>query len=501
MIQFYKSVLYLAVENENIEIINLLLSNSDININSTSVSNGKEDTALNIAIRKNNIEIVKLLLANLEIDVYPQPKKGNKIENPLIIASRNKNYEIIELLLKYPKIDKNEDFAKENILINAINDNDIDIVKLLLSDPNINVNYKSVTENSKDSLLNIAIRKNNNEIIKLFMNHPKIEINSISIISKKVETPLNIAIENKNNEIINLLISNQNYNIDFVADRKHYFLDEEINLGYIYRNIEFYLHEGETALCAAVRNKDINTVKLILTNNGKKFNNDNQLSVYCVRNTIQTKTPLSIAIENDDLEMTKYLLSFPKKNFNMTLEVNETNGIYDYYHVEQNVLHIAVQKGNLAILKLLLSHTSIDINSKMFYFRGNTHQKSSAERTALHIAIDNKNIDIIKFLITIPHLNINERAIYGNEKIIGIDFEEDICYSGFWETDGYKRIETSLFTANSEIRKILLSSSNLDKTAKSDFFSEKRYYLKKDRVGLRYSYSHKSIKNEELNIS
>ena len=68
-----------AVENENLEIVKLLLSNEKININNyCKIEKGEassnnyyyvKETALHIAISKNNIEIVKVLLQNKNIDV------------------------------------------------------------------------------------------------------------------------------------------------------------------------------------------------------------------------------------------------------------------------------------------------------------------------------------------------------------------------------------------------------------------------------------------------
>ena len=74
-----KTGLHTAVENENIEIIKLLLSNDKIDVNSHSILNFifsnkiiliiVNVTALHKAIELENEEIVKLLLNNNRIDV------------------------------------------------------------------------------------------------------------------------------------------------------------------------------------------------------------------------------------------------------------------------------------------------------------------------------------------------------------------------------------------------------------------------------------------------
>lgn len=131
----------MAVENENIKIVELLLARPEIDINylfksfSTSynsrnigkIGNTKEDalekTALHIAVEKENIKLVQLLLERPEIDVNILFKETHKYEcteskdeidpfdyiqkTALYIAVQNGNEEIINLLLANPKIDVN----------------------------------------------------------------------------------------------------------------------------------------------------------------------------------------------------------------------------------------------------------------------------------------------------------------------------------------------------------------------------------------------------------
>ena len=80
--EFLKSPLHIAVENENIELIQILLESSNININSLASYWSKryfgytygifksEKTALHIAFEEKNIKVIELLLSRPEIDVY-----------------------------------------------------------------------------------------------------------------------------------------------------------------------------------------------------------------------------------------------------------------------------------------------------------------------------------------------------------------------------------------------------------------------------------------------
>ena len=93
--------LYLAVKNENTQIVQLLLNHKNIDVNKKSIVyswkyNGvfldgvqhdeeskikevdKEETALHNAVSKGNIDITKLLLSNKNIDINATDKQGKK---------------------------------------------------------------------------------------------------------------------------------------------------------------------------------------------------------------------------------------------------------------------------------------------------------------------------------------------------------------------------------------------------------------------------------------
>lgn len=140
--------MHIAIENENIEIIKLILLYSKLNINLNSQyktvyyyeepqnkeqemvaqlgSKESEKTTLFTAIEKGNIDIIQLLLSYPEIDInmhsilteswiWKDPKKldddevyvfkVNKKKSPLHYSIEMKNTQIIRLLLKQKSID------------------------------------------------------------------------------------------------------------------------------------------------------------------------------------------------------------------------------------------------------------------------------------------------------------------------------------------------------------------------------------------------------------
>ena len=141
----------MAILNQNIEIIKLLLSNKNINVNIinkfTSEEGYSEETALIKAIDRENNEIIRLLLAQKNIDV--------------------------NFLNKYC-IEGKE--LKVNALYYAILDEKIEIIKLLLSHKDINANIKN-KEVLEDMKPIITVSKKNYEIIRLLLNNKGIDIN------------------------------------------------------------------------------------------------------------------------------------------------------------------------------------------------------------------------------------------------------------------------------------------------------------------------------------
>lgn len=137
------------------------------------------------------------------------------------------------------------------------------------------------------------------------------------------------------------------------------------------------------------------------------------------------KTVLHKAVQNNDLEMVKLLLSTKNIDINILCEKGEEEwkssskdesdnfeDIFqnddDIYEIEKDetstetsaALIMAVYQNNVDMVKLLLSHTEIDVNIP--------EEKMITKQTALHIAIYIKNIDIAKLLL--PKANINVKA-------------------------------------------------------------------------------------------
>ena len=263
------SLLHLAVENENVEIVNLLLRNEKIDFNQkmTSYYNTKnsyrseeldtkreEKTALHIAAEKGNFEIVQLLCQHNQIDInektidcYPSEDDTRERITPIHFAIDNEDSQIVALLVSNPKININlkttferwwnggkEEYKEITPLCFAVEKGNLEICRITLSNTNVYVNAKlidfyttvnlSYMHKRKDSPLNIAIKNNQNDIAEFLLEKKSIDVNSLSIKEyrfykyerkKQMISPLLLAIVNGNQKIVNILLSAKKIDLDF----------------------------------------------------------------------------------------------------------------------------------------------------------------------------------------------------------------------------------------------------------------------------------------------
>ena len=247
-------------------------------------NNFEEETALMIAIKNNNIEIVKILIERPDININPQPNKFRDGDTALNIAIRNHNIEIIKLLLSKPNIGINSQtiYHKTNehsvsSLYLAIKQNNLEIIQLLLSYPNIDVNCFTVNIENWNRLkihkekapIHLAAEKNNIEMMKLLLSHPKIDINAKSYCyypttSCWQNTALRIAIENKNLNMIKLLLENPRTNVN-IKSSYGYIHNKIIDISNVHSSINQYEYtEFKTPLFDAVEYGNVEITQLLM---------------------------------------------------------------------------------------------------------------------------------------------------------------------------------------------------------------------------------------------
>lgn len=238
----------------------------------------------------------------------------------------------------------------------AINNNTLPVFKLCLKIGCLNVNaiIDGVTP------LFLCAKLGRTQMVALLLKTPEIDVNLVTT-SEEI-TPLQIAIENEQVPVVELLL--QHTSID--VNKKTKF--------------------NSTPLCTAIIKKNYQITELLLKQLDIKVNN------YATMNSL---TPLYLAIESCNIEIVKLLLGHPKIN------VNKLSG----FHILP--LHLAVKNNYIDIVKLLLAHRDIEINKIQYN-----------EKTALFVAAEEGNVACVELLFGLQYINQNIPNSHGNTPLI-----------------------------------------------------------------------------------
>ena len=403
-----KTALMIAIENENLELIRLLISNKDINVNASCEhiikyddyyfqdSYPEEITPLYLAVDKENIEIIQLLLTNEKIDV-------NRINK--IVSYDNKVTE---------KNEEDEDEEEDN------SDYDFsphDIEDHFYEPINNRNEYKdpelTIVKSEQKTSFYLAIEKGNIEIIHLFTKNNDIDFNIVN--TTKTET------------------------------NEYYEKFKRYQDGNIYRwSVKTIKKEEKTAFYLAVEKEDLEIIQHLLSLEKvdinipctSENNIESEKDEYSFGNTdsefettveTEIKTPFYFLVENEKLDILKLLLTNDKIDVNFPCKYNESYnlGCYnsprkdDQCQEEKTPFYLAVEYKNIEIIKILLSNSKIDINKEYIktilskkYKKGEDGEVESSEskkinRTPLHLAVKNESFDIIKILLSQKDIDLN----------------------------------------------------------------------------------------------
>jgi len=151
----------IASELGHVDILRLLLSEPDVDVNATI---GYE-TALSNAVRNGHNEVVEILLKDERIQV--NQNKGVA----LFTACESNKLDAVRLLLQHPDIDPNLEYDSNSPLMIACEKGYIEVVRLLFQSAKINVN--SEHESTGICPYFTAVWNGNDEIAELFETHPQ----------------------------------------------------------------------------------------------------------------------------------------------------------------------------------------------------------------------------------------------------------------------------------------------------------------------------------------
>ena len=191
----------MAIINNNINIVKLIINHLMINVNLQDISS---NTPLNLAIYMytDNIDIINLLLNHQNINVNLKVVNGN---TPLHLTILHEKNEISNILINHINIDVNIQNNDGNTPLHlSILDKKIYIIEILINHTNINVNIQN---NDGDTPLHLAFSYK--YISEILINHINIDVN---IQNNNGNTPLHLAI--LNNGVSEILINHINIDVN-----------------------------------------------------------------------------------------------------------------------------------------------------------------------------------------------------------------------------------------------------------------------------------------------
>jgi ankyrin repeat protein len=349
-----KSLLEIAIENEHLKIIDLILQQSFEIINPVLITH--------TSARYGSSELFDLLVQYNIIIQLESDQLNN--DNLIHLACYNNRFEFIRSYINYEKTLLQTNKIKKSIILNKNNKNQTPlqiaimkrhekcVVELLNSDK-LDLNVKEIENNY--SIYHLCIKYSDNKSLQMLLGKKEKKYQEpLFIKSKKNETPIHLACQLGNLEAVKLLMNKLNsdliQSVDLFLKEKNkngstcfhlasmnghfnivdYFLNElKINKLLLLETADNYLN---TPLLVSALNGHERIVELLL-DNGANLNAENK----------EKSTALEISCFKGYFEMSKLIIS----RMNSTIDDNLSS--------QNNLIHLASNSGASEVVRLLLS--------------------------------------------------------------------------------------------------------------------------------------------------
>jgi len=347
-----------AAESGNSTLVQELMKRSSLKVNESSKQQ-MGSTALEAAARMGQVNVVKILLDNRLINVNARSNNGH---TPLTSAAYHHQIETVQLLLEVEGIMINTRGAyRQSALETAALHGDLELTNALIAG-GANVNYSEY----ENSALIAAIQCKKTDVVKALLKVRGIAVNKANA---RQETPLMVACEQASVEIVRLLLAFPEIMVNAKDENGLTALTKVMGM----KKGECYYYSSWSQEEIANRREilrmllaipEVEADTVIFTNN-------------------EHITPLIFAVKNHAF-------------FVEDLVTSLCIGINWARHYGGTALMFAAEKGNEAMVALLLKAHDIQVNA----------QDSEGE-TALIKAAKNGKIGTIRLLLGAPHINVN----------------------------------------------------------------------------------------------
>ncbi|KAF9010816.1 ankyrin repeat-containing domain protein [Cyathus striatus] len=364
----------IAVERGHLEVVNTLLKTKAVRVNDVDSSGA---TALRNVCSAGFPEIVKVLLRQDGIDVHAADNDPEYRAPPLNAAIKFHHTSVAQLLLEVPDLDVNrldvdgcsalacavytdnepilllQQPDGSTPLINAISNGWDDVAQLLLKQKELQPNL-AVYETGETALFR-AVELNVEDLVITMLGMESIDC---SVVHKKTGTNLiGIALQKGNYTIARLLVDSGRVSI---------------------------APKSTVPLCLAVVENDTEVVIKVMKANEE---------LVCSPKFSLEAPAMNFAVEKGDVQVVQLFIQL--------LSRSNVSSLYDDFYT--NPILLAVDNGNVNMLKTLLDSKCLDVNGRDFYHG----------RTGLQVAAKTGHIGCVSVLLSAHDIDPNIEDPYG----------------------------------------------------------------------------------------
>lgn len=338
--------LYMASQMGHDHVVKIFLNQTKLNVNKERSTDGR--TPLIVAAEFGHSGVVRLLMKHPNLDV--NKRKNTTGSTALGMAATKGHLEVVKLLVDHPctEINMGNDLG-ESALILASRFGHERVSQILMDNSKIDINH--ATRNRKTALM-VAAYYGKTKIVNLLLTHPDIAVNLATFEGK---TALLYAVLQQEAEIVTLLLRCPRTDTEMMDEGYKTALQYASDMGFTYVVEAFesrgylIMQNGHTCcsdkidrgLITAVELDDSDWVKTIMKCPQLDINTANE----------DGYTPMFLAATSNQKEMVRVLSSSSKIDINK--HVTDNN---------ETPLMVCAEKGNPAIVRLLLAHVQINTN-------------------------------------------------------------------------------------------------------------------------------------------
>lgn len=398
------TALHKAAREGNGPLVRRLLSHPEVNVNSQDKYNGQ--TALWLAADKGHTDVIALLLSHSGLN--PNIKSDDQ-QTALFRASDNGHSSVVELLLSHPNIDAEVICRNGKTALQLAEEKHEFTIVALLRKLHASHKYtpqqravvkglqtKAFVQAAKDGEVGIVLNflqqgvdvnalksgwpalfhasnEGNTAVVRLLLQQPDLVVNWCDPDGR---TALHAAAHHGREEVMRLLLNDERTDVN-ARDGG-----------------------GKTALHTATYNGRIEVVQILLAHRGIDFNSPD----YTGRTPLQVSEALGYptdmlraAVEKADLnarEIASLKAAVSKAE-------QDRKDAIAAKKADDDAIVQAANAGNLTVVRDMLRRGS-DCNGR-----------SKLARTSLHVAAEKGHIDMVRLMISHPSLQINLQDMYG----------------------------------------------------------------------------------------